>query len=439
MLIGASMGGLLGIAVAGDAQRPAPFSALALVDITPRWEAAGVARILDFMRAYPQGFADYDAAAVAVAAYLPQRGGRKGEERLRALLRRGADGRLRWHWDPALLDVVENEGRAQQQALLEATRRIRLPTLLVSGGLSDVVSATTVDEFMQLLPGAVHVNVPGATHTLVGDANDAFVAAIADFVRALAAHTCRGRVMTIVLIVLALLVLSLLLAFLRGNAALWSALSIVLAAAVGYAAGSAREALIAAIVLALLTLPFAIVPLRRALFSRSLLKAFAHALPRLSDTERTALDAGTVGFEAELFSGKPDWHKLLAEPRPALSAEEQAFMDGPVERLCAMLDDWRITHELADLPPEVWAFLKREKFFGMIIPKRYGGLEFSALAHSAVLQKVSSICPTASSTIAVPNSLGPAELLLHYGSEQQKDYYLPRLADGREIPCFALT
>ncbi|WP_297927810.1 acyl-CoA dehydrogenase [Metallibacterium sp.] len=245
--------------------------------------------------------------------------------------------------------------------------------------------------------------------------------------------------MTIVLIVLALLMLSLLLAFLRSNAALWSALSIVLAAAVGYAAGSAREALIAAIVLALLTLPFAIVPLRRALFGRSLLKAFAHALPRLSDTERTALDAGTVGFEAELFSGKPDWHKLLAEPKPALSAEEQAFMDGPVERLCAMLDDWRITHELADLPPEVWAFLKREKFFGMIIPKRYGGLEFSALAHSAVLQKVSSICPTASSTIAVPNSLGPAELLLHYGSEQQKDYYLPRLADGREVPCFALT
>jgi pimeloyl-ACP methyl ester carboxylesterase len=185
VLIGASMGGLLGIAVAGDAQRPAPFSALALVDITPRWEAAGVARILDFMRAYPQGFADHDAAAVAVATYLPQRSGRKGGERLRALLRRGADGRLRWHWDPALLDVVENEGRAHQQALLEATRRIRLPTLLVSGGLSDVVSATTVDEFMQLLPGAVHVNVPGATHMLAGDANDAFVTAIADFVRAL--------------------------------------------------------------------------------------------------------------------------------------------------------------------------------------------------------------------------------------------------------------
>ena len=222
--------------------------------------------------------------------------------------------------------------------------------------------------------------------------------------------------MTIVLIVLALLALSLLLAFLRGSAWLWSMSCIVLAAVMGLIEGSAREALVAAIVLAVLTLPFAIVPLRRVLFSRSLLKAFAHALPRLSETERTALDAGSVGFEAELFSGKPDWHKLLAEPRPALSTAEQAFMDGPVEQLCAMLDDWRITHELADLPPEVWAFLKREKFFGMIIPRRYGGLEFSELAHSAVLQKVSSICPTASSTIAVPNSLGPAELLLHYGS-----------------------
>lgn len=185
VLIGASMGGLLGIAVAGDAERPAPFSALALIDITPRWEPAGVARILEFMRAHPQGFADYEAAAQAVAAYLPQRDARKSEARLRALLRRGGDGRLRWHWDPALLDVVEHEGRAQQQALLDATRRIRLPTLLVSGGLSDVVSAATVDEFMQLLPGAVHVNVPGATHMLAGDANDAFVAAIADFVRAL--------------------------------------------------------------------------------------------------------------------------------------------------------------------------------------------------------------------------------------------------------------
>ncbi len=245
--------------------------------------------------------------------------------------------------------------------------------------------------------------------------------------------------MSVVLIVVALLLLGAVLAFVRVGALAWSLASIVVAGAAGLAAGDAHAALVAAIVVAVLTLPFALLPLRRVLFSGPLLKAFARALPRLSDTERTALDAGTVGFEAELFSGKPDWRKLLAEPKPQLSTEEQAFLDGPVERLCAMLDDWRITHELADLPPEVWAFLKHERFFGMIIPKRYGGLEFSALAHSAVLQKVSSICPTASSTIAVPNSLGPAELLLHYGSEEQKSYYLPRLADGREVPCFALT
>jgi acyl-CoA dehydrogenase len=152
-----------------------------------------------------------------------------------------------------------------------------------------------------------------------------------------------------------------------------------------------------------------------------------------------ALDAGTVGFEGELFSGKPDWSALLAQPVPRLTVEEQAYLDGPVEQLCAMVDDWQITHELADLPPEMWEFLKKEKFFGLIIPKEYGGLGFSALAHSAVLQKVAGMSTTLVSTIAVPNSLGPGELLVHYGTQEQKDHYLPRLADGREIPCFALT
>ncbi|HET7162767.1 MAG TPA: acyl-CoA dehydrogenase, partial [Rhodanobacteraceae bacterium] len=127
------------------------------------------------------------------------------------------------------------------------------------------------------------------------------------------------------------------------------------------------------------------------------------------------------------------------EPKPQLSAEEQAFLDGPCEKLCAMVDDWHITHEIADLPPEIWDFIKREGFFGMIIPKQYGGKQFSALAHSAVLQKLSSMSATLSSLVAVPNSLGPAELLLRYGSEEQKSHYLPRLADGREVPCFALT
>ncbi len=178
---------------------------------------------------------------------------------------------------------------------------------------------------------------------------------------------------------------------------------------------------------------------RRKQISAPLLKLFAKVTPKLSDTEQTALEAGTVGFEGELFSGKPAWHELLKQPKPELSVEEQAFLDGPVEQLCGMIDDWQITHELGDLPPEVWDFIKKHKFFGMIIPKQYGGLQFSALAHSAVLQKLATMSATVASTVAVPNSLGPAELLLHYGSDEQKNFYLPRLAIGEEIPCFALT
>jgi len=189
----------------------------------------------------------------------------------------------------------------------------------------------------------------------------------------------------------------------------------------------------------LIALPLNFTPLRRALFAAPLLKLFKRVLPRISETEQVALDAGTVGFEGELFAGKPDWSKLLSQPKPQLSAEEQAFLDGPCEELCRMIDDWHITHEIADLPPEIWDYVKRKGFFAMIIPKRYGGLEFSALAHSMVLQKLSSISATLSSLVAVPNSLGPAELLLRYGSEEQKNHYLPRLADGREVPCFALT
>jgi acyl-CoA dehydrogenase len=190
---------------------------------------------------------------------------------------------------------------------------------------------------------------------------------------------------------------------------------------------------------ALVALPLNLTPLRRTLFAAPLLRLFKRVLPRISETEQVALDAGTVGFEGELFAGKPDWSKLLSEPKPQLSAEEQAFLDGPCEELCSMVDDWHITHEIADLPPEIWDYVKRKGFFAMIIPKRYGGLEFSALAHSRVLQKLSSISATLSSLVAVPNSLGPAELLLRYGSEEQKNHYLPRLADGREVPCFALT
>ncbi len=180
------------------------------------------------------------------------------------------------------------------------------------------------------------------------------------------------------------------------------------------------------IIVIIMVIPF----LRRNLVSNFLLKIFRKILPQISQTEREALDAGTVWWEGELFSGRPDWHKLLAYPKPALSPEEKAFLDGPVEQLCAMLDEWHITHERYDLPPHVWQFIKDNGFFGLIIPKEYGGYGFSALAHSEVVMKISSRSGTAAVTVMVPNSLGPAELLLHYGTEEQKNHYLPRLAKG---------
>ncbi len=245
--------------------------------------------------------------------------------------------------------------------------------------------------------------------------------------------------MSILLMILAALVVTLACTYIRLGVVVWGLLTAATIAVVGLLAGTVLAMGIVLLVFALLVLPFAIRPLRRSLFSKPLLSAFRKALPSLSDTERTALEAGTIGFEGELFSGKPDWNVLLSQPKPVLSAAEQAFLDGPVEELCGMLDEWQITHELADLPPQVWEFIKKNHFFGMIIPKQYGGLEFSALAHSAVLQKLASMSAVASSTVAVPNSLGPAELLLQYGTEEQKNHYLPRLADGRDVPCFALT
>ncbi|HWP95152.1 MAG TPA: acyl-CoA dehydrogenase [Gammaproteobacteria bacterium] len=188
-----------------------------------------------------------------------------------------------------------------------------------------------------------------------------------------------------------------------------------------------------------IAIPLNVPAIRRERFTRPVLELYRRIMPEMSDTEREALEAGTVWWDGDLFAGDPDWKKLLATPVPSLSAEERAFLDGPVEQLCGMLDEWRITHELADLPPEVWDFLKKNGFFAMIIPKKYGGLEFSALAHSEVLIKIASRSPTCASIVAVPNSLGPAELLLKYGTEEQKDHYLPRLARGEDIPCFALT
>ncbi|MDF0605271.1 acyl-CoA dehydrogenase [Neisseriaceae bacterium TC5R-5] len=182
-----------------------------------------------------------------------------------------------------------------------------------------------------------------------------------------------------------------------------------------------------------------IVPLRRLVFTGPLFSVFKKMTPAMSQTEQEAINAGTVWWDRDLFSGKPDWQRLLAFADPKLSAEEQAFLDGPTETLCAMIDDWHITHQLKDLPPEVWRFIKDNGFLGMIIKKQYGGLEFSNYAHAKVVTKIATRGGSAAVTVMVPNSLGPGELLQHYGTEAQKDYYLPRLAQGVEIPCFALT
>ncbi len=196
--------------------------------------------------------------------------------------------------------------------------------------------------------------------------------------------------------------------------------------------------LIPVLLLVLVVLVLGVPQARRRVVSAPLLRMMAGVLPRMGATEREALEAGTVWWDGELFSGRPDWRRLLAfVPRP-LSARERAFLDGPVERLCAMASDWEVGRA-NDLSPEAWAYLKEQRFFGMIIPEEYGGLGFSALAHSAVVTKVATRCVTAAVTVMVPNSLGPAELILHYGTEEQKRHYLPRLARGEEIPCFALT
>lgn len=180
-------------------------------------------------------------------------------------------------------------------------------------------------------------------------------------------------------------------------------------------------------------------PFRRHLLTRPVFAAYRGALPRMSDTEREALEAGTVWWEGELFRGNPDWRKLHAFPVPRLSIAEQSFLANKVEEACRLVDEWQVTHELQDLPEAAWRFIKQAGFLGMIIPKRYGGLEFSAYAHSQVVTKLGTRSSALVVTVMVPNSLGPAELLLHYGTEEQKNHYLPRLAKGIEIPAFALT
>ncbi|OCQ51642.1 Acyl-coenzyme A dehydrogenase [Photorhabdus australis subsp. thailandensis] len=191
--------------------------------------------------------------------------------------------------------------------------------------------------------------------------------------------------------------------------------------------------------MAIILFPLNFAPMRHSLLTVPALNAFRKVMPSLSRTEKEALDAGTTWWEGELFRGKPDWKKLHDYPKPQLTAEEQAFLDGPVEEACRMTNDFQISHELADLPPELWRYLKEHRFFAMIIKKEYGGLEFSAYAQARVLQKLAGTSGILAITVGVPNSLGPGELLQHYGTEEQKNRYLPGLARGEEIPCFALT
>ena len=185
---------------------------------------------------------------------------------------------------------------------------------------------------------------------------------------------------------------------------------------------------------------FNVKPIRRILFSGPVMKLLdaLNILPAISETEQTAIDSGTVWIEGELFSGKPNFKKMMNETYPELTQKEQEFMDGPVEELCAMVSDWDV-FQRKGFDDETWKFLKEKRFFGLIIPEEYGGYGFSANAHSAIVSKLASRCGPLATTVMVPNSLGPAELLMHYGTDEQKNHYLPRLADGREIPCFALT
>jgi acyl-CoA dehydrogenase len=179
--------------------------------------------------------------------------------------------------------------------------------------------------------------------------------------------------------------------------------------------------------------------LRQTTITRALFVFYKKVMPAVSLTEKIALEAGDVWWEGELFKGKPAWENLLRIRKPKLTEEEQAFLDGPTEELCSKINDWKITHEDADMSTEMWDFIKKNGFFGLMIPKAYGGKEFSALAHSKILIKIYTCSVTVAVNVGVPNSLGPAELLMHYGTEAQKDYYLPRLARGEDIPCFALT
>ena len=243
--------------------------------------------------------------------------------------------------------------------------------------------------------------------------------------------------MTLSLVVVLLLVLAVL-AWFRAPGWL-AALAAVGALVAAIATPAGWPAVVVGAITTLVLVPLGLPPLRRALISNRLFGWFKSVLPPMSATEREALDAGSVWWDAELFSGRPRWKTLFDMKKPGLSEREQTFLDNEVDELCTMLDDWQISHELNDLPPEVWRFIRDKKFLSMIIPQEYGGLDFSSQGNAAVVTKISTRSLTAAVSVMVPNSLGPGELLMHFGTEEQKNHYLPRLARGEEIPCFALT
>ncbi|MFM0401793.1 acyl-CoA dehydrogenase [Paraburkholderia aspalathi] len=240
--------------------------------------------------------------------------------------------------------------------------------------------------------------------------------------------------------ILVLVIAALALVYVQARASWWLAFMIVWVAAahVSGAAGPVATTLLA-IVFVLPALVLTIKPLRRTWLTKPVLDIFRKILPEMSPTERDAIEAGTVWWDAQLFSGRPHWDTLLGYGPATLSAEEQAFLDVECEQLCDLANDWETSMVWQDLSPETWQYIKERGFLGMIIPKQYGGKQFSAYAHSQVIMKLSTRCSAAAVSVMVPNSLGPAELLMHYGTEEQKNHYLPRLARGDDIPCFALT
>jgi acyl-CoA dehydrogenase len=241
-------------------------------------------------------------------------------------------------------------------------------------------------------------------------------------------------------LVLALAIAGAILIFVEAAALWWLATLCVWVAIVALTGVAGLAGCIAlGVVLIVPTLIVAVPPLRRVLVSKHVLALFRRALPEMSPTERDAIEAGTVWWDAELFKGRPDWDALLAHGPPVLSDEERAFIDNECAQLADLANDWETTAHWQDISPQAWEYIRSQGFLGMIIDEQHGGKAFSAYAHSQVVMKLASRCSAATVSVMVPNSLGPAELLLHYGTEEQKAHYLPRLASGEEIPCFALT